>query len=186
MAESYSRAYPEFSLCGLACALCPRHHTIGPSRCPGCGGPDFHLLHPTCGVISCAKRHGAVEFCFECAEYPCARYARLGEKDSFISYRNVLADMDSARENRDAHLEIVHRKERLLRSLLTAYDNGRMKGFYCMAVNLLDVEIAERAVAEALDESKAPGDKSVDMPAEIRAALEKAAAASGVELKLRK
>ncbi len=189
MPEPYVRAHPEFSLCGLCCALCPRHHTGGSSRCPGCGGPDFRELHPSCSVISCAKRHGGVEFCFECAEYPCERYARIGEKDSFMSYRNVLSDMARASGNLDLHLEIVQRKGRLLRQLIASYDNGRNKAFYCTAVNVLDIEVAERAVARAIEASGAGGaapEKAADLPAEIRTALESAGAAAGLELRLRK
>ncbi|HCP15088.1 MAG TPA: hypothetical protein DIT32_04865, partial [Peptococcaceae bacterium] len=61
--KEYVRAYPLFSLCGLNCGLCPRYHTEGESRCPGCGGPAFHLKHPSCAVITCSRKHGGVEHC---------------------------------------------------------------------------------------------------------------------------
>jgi len=51
--KEYKREYPLFSLCGLNCGLCPKYHTNGESKCPGCGGTDFTLKHPPCKVIRC-------------------------------------------------------------------------------------------------------------------------------------
>jgi hypothetical protein len=92
----YKRKYPLFSLCGLNCGLCPRYQTDGKSRCPGCGGEDFHLKHPTCAVITCNKKHDYVEYCFQCSSYPCNRYNEPSKVDSFISYRNVISDFKKA------------------------------------------------------------------------------------------
>lgn len=73
MKEHY-RAYPEYAACGLNCGLCPRYHTQGTSRCPGCGGPGFYHKHPSCAIINCGQRHGGVEYCVLCGEFPCRRY----------------------------------------------------------------------------------------------------------------
>jgi len=50
------RSYPQFSACGLNCGLCPRYHTSGITRCPGCAGENFLMKHPSCGVLSCSQR----------------------------------------------------------------------------------------------------------------------------------
>ena len=50
--ENKAREYPLFSACGLNCGLCPRHHTVCSSRCPGCAGDGFSTVHPTCGLLS--------------------------------------------------------------------------------------------------------------------------------------
>lgn len=54
--KEYKREYSLFSLCGLNCGLCPHYQTNGISKCPGCGGQDFHLKHPTCAVITCNRK----------------------------------------------------------------------------------------------------------------------------------
>ena len=95
--EEYKRENPLFSLCGLNCGMCPRCNTQGKSKCPGCGGTDFHLKHPSCSVITCSRKHGQVEYCYQCSAYPCARYDRIGGADSFISYRNVKSDFEKAK-----------------------------------------------------------------------------------------
>jgi hypothetical protein len=135
--EQYSRKDASFALCGLNCCLCPRFHTDGPSRCPGCGGPDFSLKHPTCAVVTCSKKHGSIEYCFECGEYPCRKYAVPGMADSFISYKNVIHDLSSARQNIKQYLIDLKKKHRYLLELLANFNDGRSKGFYCLAVNLL-------------------------------------------------
>ncbi|MDR2444915.1 MAG: DUF3795 domain-containing protein, partial [Spirochaetaceae bacterium] len=97
--DTYTREYPLLSLCGLNCGLCPRYHTRGTSRCPGCGGEAFYEKHPPCGVISCAKRHGGVPFCYLCGEYPCKKYYDSKKiTDSFITKQRQLADFEKVRE----------------------------------------------------------------------------------------
>src|SRR4030042_793391 len=50
------KKYPTIGVCGLDCGLCPRYYTIGPSRCPGCAGPDFFNKHPSCSFITCCVK----------------------------------------------------------------------------------------------------------------------------------
>lgn len=135
--KEYKRAHPSFSLCGLNCALCPRHHTDGSSRCPGCGGDDFALLHPSCAVITCSARHGNVEFCFECATYPCERYTTAGSADSFIAYRNVLSDNQRAAADLNGYMADMESKRQILCELILKANDGKSKAFFCLAVNLL-------------------------------------------------
>lgn len=138
--QEYVREYPLFSLCGLNCGLCPRYQSLGSSRCPGCGGKDFHLLHPSCAVITCSKKHGNVKYCFLCESYPCQRYEALGEKDSFITYRSVKRDMQKAALGGiEAYKAELNEKVSFLEYLLHSCNDGRKKNFYCLAVNLLDL-----------------------------------------------
>lgn len=180
------RVYPLFAVCGLNCGLCPRFHTDGKSRCPGCGGTGFYEKHPSCGIISCAGRHG-VDYCFQCEEYPCSRYAAPHEDDSFITYQNVQRDFARAKEQ---GLEVYRRqldeKVQMLSLLLADYNDGRRKNFYCLAVNLLKLEDLRQALAQARQN---PAD--ADLPPKERAArmvavLEEAAQARGIDLRLRK
>jgi hypothetical protein len=135
------REYPLFSLCGLNCGLCPRYHTKGSSKCPGCGGEAFYEKHPPCGVISCAERHSGIEYCYQCDEYPCKKYYD-GEKirDSFITKRRQFTDFEKAEKiGLDAYQAELNEKVEILGRLLNRFDDGRRKNFFCLAVNLLEL-----------------------------------------------
>jgi len=137
--EYRTRDYPQFAACGLNCGLCPRYYTDGGSRCPGCAGDGFLDVHPTCGILSCCQSKG-IEYCFECEEFPCKKFDGWGDSDSFITHRNYLADMERAKEiGIDAYKTELNSKIKVLEELLDNYNDGRRKGFYCLAVNLLDL-----------------------------------------------
>lgn len=184
--EEYQREYPLFALCGLNCGLCPRHQTKGGSKCPGCGGPDFHLKHPACAVITCSRKHGGVEFCFQCTEYPCKRYAMPSNADSFITYRNVLADMETAKTVGIAtYTAELDGKVAILERLIKDHNDGRRKAFYCLGVNLLPMEDLEDIMQsiKALDGSSLGVKERVPS---IAALFEQKAKKRKVRLELRK
>jgi hypothetical protein len=188
--KKYNRATPQFSLCGLNCALCPKYRTSGDSRCPGCGGPDFYDKHPSCGVVSCSLKHGGVAYCFHCDAYPCAKYTAPNEKDSFISYFHVKQDMKEAASGLGDYLSRLDKKSRILDELLENWDNGWMKAFYCLAVNLLPLEALE-TVMEQLEKQPKALDATGETDAKIRGnmakeSLEALASEQGISLKLRK
>ena len=138
--EYKTRDYPQFSACGLNCGLCSRYYTDGESRCPGCAGNGFFDVHPTCGILSCCQRKG-FEYCFECEEFPCRKFDRWGDADSFITHMNYLADMKKAKElGIEAYKAELNSKIQLLEELLNNYNDGRRKGFYCLAINLLGLD----------------------------------------------
>lgn len=137
MLKEYNREYPLYSLCGLNCCLCPRYQTNGESKCPGCGGKKFHLKHPTCSVITCNQKHDNVEFCFQCSAFPCEKYSKPSSTDSFISYRNVISDFEKAKTDLNKYKSELNEKKDILEFLIDNYNDGRRKGFYCIAVNLL-------------------------------------------------
>lgn len=185
--KEYKRKNPGFSLCGLNCGLCPQHYGAQASRCPGCGGPEFHLKHPSCPVITCSHRHGDVEYCCQCSSYPCGRYAKPSEKDSFITYRNVLSDFELVRTRGvDTYMEELNEKAGVLQFLLDHYNDGRRKSFYCLAANLLSPDDL-RGVKKYIDcELDRPGLGPKDKIERIFSALEDRAKSRGITLKLRK
>lgn len=153
MLNDYKRRQARFALCGLNCGLCPRYHTSGSSRCPGCGGDNFNCLHPTCAIITCAKKHHTVEYCCLCEEYPCVRYSKNSEIDSFITYQNVLKDFSHMRLVGELnYLDQLDRKIAILELLLNKYNDGRHKNFYCLAVNLLDLADIEELMDTIADD----------------------------------
>ncbi len=196
--QPYTRKYPFFSLCGLNCGLCPMHQTKAASRCPGCGGENFHLQHPTCAIITCSHRHGDPEFCFECADYPCERYAAGNMKDSFISYRHAADDVRRVQqEGISAYRAELDEKIVLLEQLLERYNDGRSKSFLCNAVNQLPLEVVRRVAgtmkqadtsagfAAEADAAVAPAERKA-RAATIRGLFESEAARLGLSLSMRK
>lgn len=184
--EPYRRKTPAFSLCGLNCCLCPRFHTDGPSRCPGCGGEDFELKHPSCGVISCGKKHGSVEYCFECEDYPCRRYAGAGKCDSFISYAHVKSNFSRAKQDTAAYLEELKRKYEYLSEFIARYNDGRSKGFYCLAVDLLPLDAVEQVIREARSMDSREELEIKEKVKKIKRLFEDQANRQGIVLELRK
>lgn len=185
--EKYKRTTPLYSLCGLNCGMCPRYQTQGESRCPGCGGMDFRLKHPACAVITCSKKHGGVEYCFECSSYPCERYSGISDADSFISYSNVITDFAKAKtDGIEQYMTELHEKIAILEFLLSAHNDGRRKAFYCNAVNLLPLPDLREIMLE-IEAKISPRDiPPKEQIEEIVRLIEARAASRGISLKLRK
>lgn len=183
--EYKDRSYPLFSVCGLNCGLCPRHHTEGKSKCPGCAGEGFLKVHPTCGVLSCAQRKD-VEYCFLCEEYPCGKYDGADLSDSFITHKNQLRDLDKANAmGMDAYCYELNKKVETLKYLLENCDDGRHKSFYCVAVNLLDMEDIDAVLSQIADMLKT--EKDIKARTSTAACLfDEIADGKGISLKLRK
>jgi hypothetical protein len=180
-----TREYPLFAACGLNCGLCPRYHTVGQSRCPGCAADGFLDAHPSCGVLSCCQRKG-IEYCFDCDEYPCSKYDCADETDSFITHRNQFRDMDKAKRiGMDAYKTELDEKVRVLEELLTVYNDGRRKSYYCLAVNLLELHDI-KTVLEQLGNMVQPGMPIKEKAATAVRLFEEMAQLRDISLKLRK
>ena len=140
---NYSRKYPIYSLCGLNCGLCPNYHSTGSFICSGCGGKSFYKVHPKCSSITCGITKD-IEYCHECDEFPCSKYAHLDNEiiyDSFISYQNVKNDIEKVKNiGIDSYCDEQNEKIKVLKYLLDNYNAGRQKSFFCVAVNLLELQ----------------------------------------------
>lgn len=184
---NFSRKHPLFSLCGLNCGLCPQYQTTAKSKCPGCGGKDFKLKHPTCAVMTCNGKHDGVEFCFECSSYPCAKYEKPSPVDSFISYRNVLPDFKKVKKEGIAgYMTVLKKKMKILEYLIGHFNDGRKKSYYCLAANLLDLEDLKEIEKAA---GKIDRDRAADLKTktgQVADLIETKARSAGIELKLRR
>ena len=149
------KKYPIVGVCGLECGLCPRYHTEGPSRCPGCGGEGFGQKHPSCGFITCCVKQRGFEVCAHCADgKTCERLkgnlVAAETVDSFISYRPLAANLAFIRENGlEAFVGGEREKLKLLRYLIENYDDGRSKSYYCLSCQLLPPDKLKEVVVEA-------------------------------------
>ncbi|MCL2857631.1 MAG: DUF3795 domain-containing protein [Oscillospiraceae bacterium] len=179
------RSNPLFAACGLNCGLCPRYHTEGQSRCPGCAGEGFSLVHPPCGVLSCCQRKG-LEYCFLCDDFPCEKYDGVDATDSFITHKNQFKDMEKAKRiGLEAYEAELNTKVQILEGLLENYNDGRRKSFFCLAVNLLELEDVESVMAQIEAQTKAV-DCAKEKAAIAARIFQDVADVKGISLKLRK
>lgn len=179
--KGFSRQDTEFSLCGLACLLCPLQ--VG-GYCPGCGGGPGNQ---SCPIARCSLERGGLEFCRDCAAYPCARYEAFDAADSFVPHSRRAADLARAGElGPEAFRAGLREKRAILDALLADWNDGRRKTLYCAAAYLLDRE-ALRRVREALAaRSDLDGAPARDRAQAAAALLQAEADRAGVSLKLRK
>ena len=185
------KKYPLVGACGLNCGLCPRYHTEGASRCPGCCGPDFWQKHPACGFITCCVKQRNFETCAQCADWvTCDRIAKVLDaakyQDSFISYRPVPDNFAFIQENGiEEFVRLEMEKQKFLRHLIDNYDEGRSKSFYCTSCQLIPLGRLKEVLADA--KTKITADTSIKEKAKIvRAAISTLADALQIDLKLRK
>ena len=86
--------------CGMNCALCVAYqsqvldlHKQGMHRqyCPGCIPRGKHCLHmaKVCDTVG----KGQVRFCFDCADFPCARLKRLDKRYRSKYHMSMIANL---------------------------------------------------------------------------------------------
>ncbi len=168
-----------FSLCGLNCGLCPMQIR---GACSGCFNGS--TCYRTCPIAPCSVRHGNVQYCFQCPEYPCGRYDGIDAHDSLISHRNQKKDLLKAKEHGiEAYLEEQRTKKELLTRMLAAYDDGRHDVFFCLAANMLGADDLGAALSRAGRECEglSPHEKAL----RLKALLRECADEKGIPLFLR-
>ncbi len=141
--NNFNRSNLKFSLCGLNCGLCTMHVD---NYCPGCGGGAGNQ---PCAIARCSLQHDGVEFCYLCHEYPCEKYAGIDMFDSFITHCNQLKDFKKViKIGLDTYMSELAEKMELLKFLLANFNDGRRKSFFCLAVNLLELQDVKSIVKE--------------------------------------
>ncbi len=136
MKHEFNRTDGLFSLCGLNCGLCPMQIR---GECSGCFNGS--TCYRTCPIAPCSVRHGNVDYCFQCSEYPCKKYDGIDRHDSLISHRNQKRDIAKAKAiGIEAYLAEQRTKKEILTRFLEDYDDRTREVFFCLAVNMLDVE----------------------------------------------
>jgi len=136
------KKYETIGCCGIDCGLCPRFYTKGDSACPGCGGINFREKHPACGFLTCCVVKNGLEVCSGCKEYPCERFdAEKTGYDSFVTHRKVFINLGYIKENGIEQFIVQQRMRiNILADLLTNFDEGRSKNFYCLSCALLPLD----------------------------------------------
>ncbi|MFX0023659.1 MAG: DUF3795 domain-containing protein [Candidatus Hermodarchaeota archaeon] len=191
MAKEYPiKEFPTIACCGLDCGLCPVYYTKGPSRCPGCCGPDFHNKHPSCSIITCCVKKRNFETCAECTEFPCSKIDKWDKNDSFISHHVSLYNLRLIKEKGiEQFLNQQQKRIELLDSMLESFNEGRSKSFYCISSALLAIEDIEKALKETFQVLKNEKIDSKDLKTKskiLKENLTKVAEEKSVVLKLKK
>ena len=150
--------------CGIDCGLCTRFYTKGNSACPGCGGLNFREKHPSCGVLSCCAVKNGFEVCSECNDYPCKRFeAENVRYDSFVTHQKMFANLEYIKDNGiEQFVENQKIRMIILDDLLSNYDDGRSKSFFCISCTLLPIDKLKEVheFAQKLDSDKTLKDKT--------------------------
>ena len=177
----------EIGVCGLSCRLCPRHHTDGVSRCPGC--KSEYRMGAGCPFITCAFKGRKLEFCWECKESrACQKWGRhrdAGKKgDSFMCYQTLSSDVVYIqKEGVERFVRGQVEREALLREMLREFDEGRSKSYYCIAATVMEPDELRSAMEEARKASKGLGSK--EKAKAMHGALDGIAERRGYRLKMR-
>ena len=114
------------------------------NHCGGCG-----CGNQSCAIARCSMEHRHVAYCFECSCYPCEKYQNMDEFDSFITHRHQKSDLEKAqRIGIDRYNLEQKEKTQILDHLLSNYNDGRRKTFFCVAVNLLELSELQEAIKQ--------------------------------------
>ena len=141
--KGFNRQNQLFSLCGLNCGLCPMFLN---KNCPGCGGGEGNQ---SCKIARCSLEHGKIEYCYECEKYTCEKYQHIDDYDSFITHQRRKTDLERAKNiGIEQYNHEQQEKTQILSYLLSNYNDGRRKTFFCVAVNLLDLSELQEAMKQ--------------------------------------
>ena len=112
--------------------------------CGGCGNGN-----QSCKIAKCGLEHGEIEYCYECKQYPCEKYQHIDDYDSFITHKRRKADLERAQSIGIEQYNLEQQeKAQILSYLLSSYNDGRRKNFFCVAVNLLELYELREAISQ--------------------------------------
>lgn len=175
--RGFERKNQLFSLCGLNCGLCPM--LLG-NYCGGCGNGN-----QSCKIAKCSLEHGKVQYCYECKQYPCEKYQDMNEYDIFITHRRQKADLERAQSIGIEQYNLEQReKAQILSHLLSNYNDGRRKNFFCVAVNLLELSELQEAIKQIQSNSELPSLPFKEQCLYVAEVFQKIAGRRNLELKL--
>jgi hypothetical protein len=196
MIEKPVKKFPTIGCCGLDCGLCPRYYTVGPSRCPGCCGPDFFNKRPSCSFITCCVKKKGLETCAECSDFPCSKfksdeeYQQMELSSSYPPDKKILSNLNFIKEKGiKEFIEQQQRRIRLLEMMIENFDDGRSRSFFCKAAALLDLTSLQNSINKATQEIKTGKieQNDVKLKAKIfKAILSEIASKEGIELTSKK
>jgi hypothetical protein len=186
------KAYPIIACCGLDCGLCPRYYTVGPSRCPGCAGPNFSSKHPSCSFITCCVIKKNLEVCAQCPEFPCpkfkteSQYQQMKESSSYPPNRKILPNLNFIKKHGlKKFIQQQNKRIKILQTMLNNFNDGRSRSFFCRAAALLDLKNLEKSLNQAARKIKTDKIKQNDVKNKakiLKEIINETASKQGIEL----
>lgn len=178
----------EIGICGLSCRLCPAYYRETQSRCGGC--KSQYRMGAPCPFHNCALKKKNVESCGLCSEnMSCGRWRKhreMGKQhDSIVCYQKLEDNINLIQKSGLEEFERQQKtRERVVQSMLSEFNDGRSKTFYCIAATILEIDELEKALEEARE-------KSINLDLKLKAEimhsiLNNIAKNKGYLLKLRK
>lgn len=171
------KQYNLIGCCGISCGLCPRFQSKSKSRCLGCG-PDAHCSY--CSIFRCCVTKRALETCGHCLEFPCGKYEKWFDADSFVTHQKCLQNIQEIKtDGIEKVLKEQEERKRFLEIILENYNPGRCSSLYCLASALMGIESLKKAEnqIESVKEDKAKSFKKL---------IQKIAEVDNITLNLRK
>jgi len=193
MVHKSFKKYPTIGCCGIDCGLCPRYYTEGSSRCPGCFGQEFFNHHPTCSFITCCVKNKNLEICGNCDDFPCVKFdAWFGKNayDSFVTHKKTEQNLNVIKKyGIEKFITQQNKKIALLKLMLSDFNDGRAKNYFCLAAALLSIKGLEKSIDNCIKEielSKIENEDKRNKTRIIKKYLQKIDEEESVHLKLRK
>ncbi|MGE5580189.1 MAG: DUF3795 domain-containing protein [Bacillota bacterium] len=180
--------YVAVGVCGLSCYLCPSHNTDAKSRCEGCKSEG--RMGAPCPFHTCAVKRKRIEFCWDCEESgTCQRWQSHRDRgkraDTAKCYQTLEGDIQFIQDHGvDAFVEAQEARKALLGEMLSAYNDGRSKSYYCIAATVLEMDELRDAIDRAKSESS--GLDAKGKAKALHAALDGIAETKAYCLRLRK
>jgi hypothetical protein len=112
-----------------------------------------------CPFHNCAAKKKGIEFCGFCVgNATCARWAKFREigkqRDSIVCYQRLEDNIAFIQKYGMEEFEKQQKeKENLIRSMLSEFNDGRSKTFYCIAATILEIGELENVLEEASEKS---------------------------------
>lgn len=177
MSKGKKRKISLIGCCGISCGLCPRYQSKAKSRCLGCG-PDDHCGY--CSIYKCCTKKHEFETCAECEEFPCDKFSKWFDQDSFVTHQKCLSNIQNIKKiGIDKFLIEQGARKELLEIMLEKYNHGRSMSFYCLASALINIKDI-RKILNQIENSKE------DKPILLKMLIQELAENEKLILRLRK
>jgi hypothetical protein len=180
--------YLEIGICGLSCRLCPAFQRKTKSKCSGCKSEGRIKLG--CTFIRSALKNKGVEFCWLCKEnHTCEKWKKhrafSKKHDSFVCYQKLEDNIAFIRKKGiQSFKDQQNLREKLLREMLTDFNEGRSKSYFCITSTIFDVDELKEIINQAEIKSKGLDIKSKSKI--LHSLLDQTAQKKKYNLKLRK
>ena len=137
--------------CGIDCGLCPRYYTEGKSKCPGCFGENFAEKHPPCSIAICCVKNNNLEVCAQCKNFSCEKHdGEKDLKDSFVTHKKMMENQKTIQKyGIEKYIKEQNIRINILEKILSEYNDGKSKNYFCIAVTLLDINYLNASIKEA-------------------------------------